>query len=118
MSVEQLNRQLEWSKKQTSYAWAKYYESEREALGDNIAQYERVNGVMIDEAGLPDFVKIEMMEMIKELKKKIECPICLEVIEVDHLDISKCGHKYCKDCLGRLKQSTKKCAVCRKKLCK
>ena len=86
MSVEQLTRQLAWGKKQTAYAWAKYYESERTTLGDNIQQYERVNGVMLD--------------------------------EVDNLDISKCGHKYCKECLGRLKQTTKKCAVCRRKLCK
>ena len=34
-NVQQLQKQLNWSKKQTSYAWAKYYESEAEYFLSN-----------------------------------------------------------------------------------
>ena len=44
------------------------------------------------------------------MSKKIKCPICLEDIETDNLQISKCGHKYCSTCYGNIN----KCAICRK----
>ena len=113
--MENLQRQLAWSKKQTSYAWAKYYDSERERLVSDIQAYTEIDSLPPE---TPQFVLDQLKEFHIELKKKIECPICLETINPDVLEISKCGHKYCKDCLDQLKQTTKKCAICRKKLCK
>jgi hypothetical protein len=113
--MEGLTRQLAWSKKQTSYAWAKYYESERNALVDNIQHYHVVVKVVSEET-VPEFIRAEMTEMMTQLRKQIECPICLQVIGVEELGIARCGHKYCKTCLGKLKETTKKCAVCRRKV--
>lgn len=116
MSAQQLSRQLAYQKKQTSYAWAKYYEAEREQQTSNIQQYTQV--VRVVEQDLPEFVKAEMTSMMEKLKKKIECPICLEVMEPSTIGFANCGHKYCKECLDKLKTTTKKCAVCRRKIAK
>ena len=113
--MEQLQRQLDWSRKQTSFAWAKYYESERQQLVGDIEAYNQIDNLPPE---TPDFVLKQLKEFHITLKQKIECPICLDVINPEELGISKCGHKYCEECLNKLKETTKKCAVCRKKLCK
>ena len=46
------------------------------------------------------------------LKKKLDCPICLDLIEPNQLQISSCGDKYCKDCYSHIDQV----AICRKML--
>ena len=63
-----------------------------------------------------------MREMAIALKKEWECPVCLDMIASDNLEITNCGHYYCKPCLAQLKQSQKtagkekwECAVCRRK---
>eukprot|EP01051_Picozoa_sp_SAG22_P008105 SAG22_NODE_600_length_8677_cov_18.222429_3_plen_915_part_00 len=33
---------------------------------------------------------------MKKLKEEIECPICFDTIPEGQLDITRCGHKYCK----------------------
>jgi len=54
--------------------------------------------------------------MVEELKKEIECPVCLTIIDKDELKISNCGHKYCKTCYDELVIRENKCCICRKKL--
>jgi hypothetical protein len=121
--MEGLQSQLDWSKKQTSYAWAKYYAECETTHGTDTATYYHLRSITtiedpeIDEV-IPPFVLEELTDLLKELKKKIDCPICLDVINAGDIGISKCGHKYCKTCLERLKTTTKKCAICRRKICK
>ena len=43
----------------------------------------------------------------KQMKKYVECPICLEIIG-DRLKITNCGHKYCETCYDKLDS----CAIC------
>ena len=100
-----MERQLLQSRRQTKYAWAKYYEKCRETHTSTILRVEYIDN-------LPEFVKSEIKTLYEELKKDIECPICLDVIDIGVLEFSKCGHKYCGDCLSRLDN----CAICRKKL--
>jgi hypothetical protein len=58
--------------------------------------------------------------MAKEVRKTWDCPICLEMISPEEtgdksLEITNCGHYYCKQCLTSLKaQPQPKCAVCRR----
>ena len=66
----------------------------------------------MDDLYLPTHFLIEFEEMTSSLKKKIECPVCLEVIEKGQLEITFCGHKYCETCRSRIVQ----CAICRKQL--
>jgi hypothetical protein len=68
-------------------------------------QYERSQEI-------PEFVKNEITELLKELKKEIECPICYEELKSDEIKFSSCGHKYCQDCLSKIEE----CAICRKKI--
>jgi len=123
MSVEQLTNRLTWAKKQKAFAWAKYFEQVRGALhGDHETRvvYERI----VEDGGIPHHIKEEMKAMAVALKKKWECPVCLEMIEDGELEITNCGHYYCKGCLATMIQQYKrahphedkwKCAVCRRK---
>ena len=115
--------QLDYAKKQTAFAWHKYYEQMRRNLESERAYYQRLNSMVQDrmveqEEEEEKYIITQLKELMVELKKKIECPICYEDIDPEHLGISKCGHKFCQPCLDRLKTSTKKCAICNKKLCK
>jgi len=114
-SIDQLQRQLNYSKKQTAYAWRQYYNAGTDQLVSDIEAYNQVTNLPPE---TPDFVLDQLKDFHIQLKKKIECPICLDIINPEHLGISKCGHKYCKGCLDKLKTTTKKCAICRKKLCR
>ena len=111
--MEQLKKQLKWSKAQTKYAWAKYYEERNISHNDDIVEFEwKTKLVNIEEMeNIPIHIVNELKQMIKELKKKIECPVCLTIIDGDDLKISNCGHKYCNKCYDKLE----KCAICRKK---
>ena len=53
---------------------------------------------------------------------KWECPVCLDMIKDGELEISNCGHFYCKPCLDTIKDKAQtehlekwECAVCRRK---
>jgi hypothetical protein len=113
--MEQLRRQLKWSKKKTAYAWAMYYKQIEEKHNAELLHFQQLEAINNQEKALenlPNNLVNEFAEMAKSLKKKLECPICLDVIESDTLTITGCGHKYCKTCRKKIK----KCAVCRKKV--
>mgnify|MGYP003152606385 FL=1 len=113
--MEQLRNKLAWSKKQTSYAWGKYYESQSENQGVHINHFEYLTQV-VERDTTPQFVIDELKDLMIQLKKEIECPVCLSVIQPENIGFTKCGHKYCKECLEQLKLTTKKCAMCNRKI--
>ena len=109
--IQRLQNKLTWSKKQTAYAWAKNYEMMNSQHNEQINHYQQ-NKVVLEHADdLPIHLVREIEEMNKALKKSIECPICLEIIEEGHLKISVCGHKFCDECFECLD----KCGTCRRK---
>ena len=110
-SIQQLEKELAWAKKQTSFAWAKFYEAENNQHLEDMVQFKKIE-VFTEVEDIPLHVVAELKSMMKQLKKKIECPICLEVIEVDDMKLAGCGHKYCSHCFEKID----KCAVCRKKI--
>ena len=112
-----LQRQLDWSKKQTSYAWAKYYAECNTEHITNIETYTILSQTSLSGSMPAHFIK-EFEELTLKLKNSIDCPICLDIIAPGTLDITNCGHKYCKTCLDKVKATTKKCSICRKKICK
>lgn len=119
--TERLQEQLTYSRKQTAYAWAKYYEEVKEHLTEARGQYTIFRQTEA-EVMIPTHIKEEMKAMANALKKKWECPVCLEMIEEGQLEITNCGHYYCKECLITLQSTAKadneskwKCATCRKK---
>lgn len=59
--------------------------------------------------GIPNHVKQLLHSMYKESvsEYKLECCICLEQIDNNHLEMSKCGHFFCTDCFQKIKQMNK-----------
>ena len=119
--VDRIRNQLNYSKKQTAYAWANHYVYVEKQLIDAIDNRRRLTQVETEEA-IPTHIKEQMKEMATLLKKKWECPICLNMIEDGQLEITGCGHFYCRSCLDLHQQASKaqgepkwKCATCRKK---
>jgi len=118
---EQLRRKLDYANKRVKFAWAKFYEQTNQRLNSAHTHYITYNRVVAEDA-IPEHIKTEMREMAIALKKEWECPVCLDMIASDNLEITNCGHYYCKPCLAQLKQSQKtagkekwECAVCRRK---
>jgi len=107
--------------KQRAFAWAKYYESVNQRLRSDHTNYTRTQLVKED-ATIPTHIKEEFLKMGAELKKTWECPICIEMINPDNLEITNCGHYFCKPCLAGFKERNMRtiscngcCPVCRRK---
>jgi late competence protein required for DNA uptake (superfamily II DNA/RNA helicase) len=118
MNAQQLQTKLDWTNKRMKFAWAKYYEQTNIALTLAHENLMRVLKVA-DDKEIPQHIKTELTEMATELKKKWECPVCIDMIENNNLEITNCGHYYCKDCLQSWKQVCKdrgdnkwKCGMC------
>jgi myosin-crossreactive antigen len=109
--IQRLQQKLTWSKKQTSYAWAKNYTLYNQLHGNEVRQYNQNRSVLEHSDELPIHLVSEIEELNKKLKVSIECPICMEIIEEGHLKISICGHKFCDDCFPKLDR----CGTCRRK---
>jgi len=114
-SIGQLIKENESLARARRYAWAKYYSEIEQQLEGNIEQYNIVSKIDIDD--IPLHIKNEYVAMVKELNKKISCPLCLEIIDPANLKLTNCGHKYCNDCFKKLEESGyNECSVCKKKL--
>ena len=116
---EQLTQRLAWARKQKSYAWAKFYEAENLRLE---ADWGVVRVVERTSEEMPSHIKAEFKTMAETLKKKWECPVCLDMIDHGDLEITNCGHFYCKPCLASWKKAEKdagkakwECGMCRRK---
>lgn len=114
---------MEALQKRMKFAWAKFYESNRERHEDILYYHERLETLArrVTAEGqsntLPTHIKQEIEEMAEAMRKSYECPICMEMIQKGQLEITNCGHKYCKTCLEQLvKTHDPKCAICRKAL--
>jgi len=121
MDINILRGQLNSAHKQRSFAWAKYYESVNDRLNDDYNNYARVAPLRND-TNIPQHIKDDIVKMMDELKKHWECPICIEMIKPMDLDITNCGHYFCKGCLKKHKDLAKssgqecKCPNCRRKI--
>jgi hypothetical protein len=126
-TIPSLQAQLAATRKRVSFAWAKYYEATNADHHGAIAQYNIINTTLSDDAvSLPTHIKEAFKEMSDTLKKKWDCPICADMIPEGQLDITNCGHFYCKPCLVQVKahwaakpewesHGKWECGVCRRK---
>jgi hypothetical protein len=120
-TVESLTNKLTYARRQRAFAWAKYYSQVNTALESDHSHLATYTRVVSDDA-IPEHIKTDLKAMATALHKKWECPICLDMIDSGDLDITNCGHYYCKPCLATMKQTQKdagkpkwECAVCRRK---
>lgn len=107
--------------RQRSFAWAKYYES----MGQN-ANRARVivwmigrhdDGKLEPKENLPKHITQEFYDMAEQLNKQFTCPVCYELVTSATIQITHCGHVFCKECLEQWKKKPNAvCPICRKKL--
>ena len=122
METNNLAQRLQYSQKKTAFAWAKYYESVNNRLTADHRHYTTITQTVVVQSsdGIPAHIKDELIKMSTELKKQWECPVCMDMIKPDTLDITNCGHYFCKGCLAQLKSSTLgthcKCPICRRSI--
>ena len=119
-SVADLKKTIKSLERRRSYAFAMYYQAEQKNHQEFIDLYTKHKSLCEEletVQGVPSHIVNELKAQYAKDKKKIDCPICLDVIAVDNLKFSSCGHKYCSNCLDRLfEQPEPKCGICRKKL--
>jgi hypothetical protein len=65
------------------------------------------------ELAIPTHIKNELLEMATALGRRYECCICMEPPEPMNLEVSSCGHWFCKPCFAKAKELSPLCAVCR-----
>jgi hypothetical protein len=119
--VVSLRRSLDYSRKQTAFAWAKFYETTRGRLTADYTMYNRMTTMDArSDTHIPQHIVDELKEMGATIKKTWECPVCIEMIKPENLDITNCGHYFCKECLAGVKSRAVaqnvdcKCPVCRR----
>ena len=113
-----LRAQLNQLRAQKKYAWFCVYDQHAYQQDLVSRLYELTIRLKNDkQEEFPQHLRNELIELAEKSNKKYECPVCLEHTTRDTFSISYCGHIYCKDCLGKLKETNNpKCAVCRRKL--
>jgi hypothetical protein len=109
---------------QRRYAWCRFYEECSYTHKLILEQNKRI--LRLVNEPLPQYInpemelayiKKEMEDITYLLSNPYNCPICIELIPKGELDITNCGHKYCKKCLTKLKEMPEpKCAICRTEL--
>jgi hypothetical protein len=103
------------AEKSRKVAWAMYYKVLEREQEQSIITYEKL--VEVPVKCMDEYAEQEFIKLLIELKRNIDCPICLETIDPTNISITGCGHKYCKNCLNTLKNLTNpKCAICRSKI--
>lgn len=117
----QLFNKFQFAVRGRKYAWAMYYRATNDAHDQDHLQHQVLERVVAEDS-IPTHIKTELKTMATQLKKKWECPVCLEFIPDGNLEITNCGHFFCKPCLTQIKQTAVlahedkwSCAVCRKK---
>uniref|UniRef100_A0A6C0KRM3 RING-type domain-containing protein n=1 Tax=viral metagenome TaxID=1070528 RepID=A0A6C0KRM3_9ZZZZ len=106
--------------------WAKYYELLKSEQLNAIRQRGTLRSFKkkLDKSHsvIPTHLKTEFVEMMTALGRRFECCICMCTPSSEDVEISKCGHRYCKPCLSKLKEIAKAsnltalCAICRNKM--
>jgi hypothetical protein len=103
--------------RQKKYAWAQLYNEMYDRFERSFNQVEKMEEIIKTE--IPGHIKHMLKELIKDSKKDITCPICLDLINgKSDMSISNCGHFLCSECFEELKERNEivKCPECRKKI--
>lgn len=108
-------------KKQKSFAWAKYYSAQSSRLAADYSNYRLLQLIKEDSEAksIPEHIVKSIADMGAALKKTWDCSICMEIIKPDQLEITNCGHFFCKECIKEHKKRSGldcKCPNCRRKL--
>lgn len=113
-------QQYDSLERQRKKAWAMYYQSEAERADTAVIIVTSIGrtptGELVDKSTLPAHITQEYYEMSEALNKKYTCPICLDLVNKDTIQITFCGHIFHKDCIEEVKKVKPECPMCRKRI--
>ncbi len=126
MSLEYYKKKNAQLQKEKAYAWGMYFGVRNKLFEAQEKIYDYVNKDRLDFESNDEESAEHLQKFISELYEKaresVECPICLERIDAESLDTTKCGHNFHKKCLNTLKENREvgskfvDCPICRTKL--
>ena len=126
MSLEYYKKKNAQLQKEKAYAWGMYFGVRNKLFEAQEEIYDFVNKDRLDFESNNEESAEHLQKFISELYEKaresVECPICMERIDAESLDTTKCGHNFHKKCLNTLKENKEvgtrfvDCPICRTKL--
>ena len=134
MSLEYYKKKNAQLQKEKAYAWGMYFGVRNKLFEAQEEIYDFMETQLLTNIPAPenlfivdnDELTIHLQKFISELyekaKESVECPICMERIDAESLDTTKCGHNFHKQCLNTLKDTREvgskfvDCPICRTKL--
>ena len=126
MSLEYYKKKNAQLQKEKAYAWGMYFGVRNKLFEAQEEIYDFVNKDRLDFESNDEESAEHLQKFISELYEKaresVECPICLDRIDAESLDTTKCGHNFHKKCLNTLKENKEvgtrfvDCPICRTKL--
>ena len=126
MSLEYYKKKNAQLQKEKAYAWGMYFGVRNKLFEAQEEIYDFVNKDRLDFESNDEESAEHLQKFISELYEKaresVECPICMERIDAESLDTTKCGHNFHKQCLNTLKDTREvgskfvDCPICRTKL--
>jgi len=126
MSLEYYKKKNAQLQKEKAYAWGMYFGVRNKLFEAQEEIYDYVNKDRLDFESNNEESAEHLQKFISELYEKaresVECPICMERIDAESLDTTKCGHNFHKECLNTLKDTREvgskfvDCPICRTKL--
>ena len=126
MSLEYYKKKNAQLQKEKAYAWGMYFGVRNKLFEAQEEIYDYVNKDRLDFESNNEESAEHLQKFISELydkaRESVECPICMERIDAESLDTTKCGHNFHKECLNTLKDTREvgskfvDCPICRTKL--
>ena len=121
-TISDLKKQVQSKEMSRRHAWKRYYTlfenmsdivTTQNLINDNIPKHESEKEEL-------SFLKQQYLGLLRELKKFVDCPVCLETItDTNELVVHDCGHILCKPCrnsIAKLPKDKHICPECRKSI--
>lgn len=125
MSLEYYKKKNAQLQKEKAYAWGMYFGVRNKLFEAQEEIYDwkknRIESLHTPEESAEHLQKF-ISELYEKARESVECPICMERIDAESLDTTKCGHNFHKECLNTLKDNREvgskfvDCPICRTKL--
>jgi len=113
--MDALKRKNDALERQKKFAWASFYkkvEEQLDAYSTIIQQAETLQ----QNQDIPKHLLNDYFDMAEKLRKKIECPVCYDVVNKGNFSVPLCGHIFCRTCIEYYKSHNEnpKCPICKK----
>ena len=115
LTKQQLIRKCLSLERRRKMGWGKYFAEVNNNVNMNIDVMGDIRDALNNEE-IPIHFQMKFKELVDKYKHKYECPICLEDLNTNTMEITKCGHLFHKNCINSWKNTSDKCPNCRIKM--